>query len=41
VLELPETPVLSATKKQADPKPTGNPTDIAQLIDPSLKQRRA
>jgi len=41
VLELPATPVLSATKKQADPKPTGNPTDIAQLIDPSLKQRRA
>ena len=41
VLELPETPVLWAAKKQAHPKPTGNPTDIAQLIDPSLKQRRA
>jgi hypothetical protein len=38
VLELPETPVLSATKKQAHPKPTKNPAAIVRLIDQSLKR---
>ena len=38
VLELPETPVLSATKKRADHKPTKSQAAIARFVDQSLKR---
>ena len=38
VLELPATPVLSVTQKQAHPKPTKNPAAFVRLIDQSLKR---
>ncbi len=38
VLDLPETAVLTATKKQIDHKPEKNSTTIARLVEKSLKR---
>ena len=38
VLELPATPVLSATKKRANHEPTKSQATIARLVEQSLKR---
>jgi hypothetical protein len=38
VLDLPEKPILSAARKQADPKPAAHPVNIVQFADQLLKR---
>ena len=38
VLDLPEKPILSVARKQADPKPAAHPVNIVQFADQLLKR---